>query len=83
VVDIVGRALMVTVTVEDAVACFIEVAVIVAVPAAPVALKVADVVVTPVSAVQAAPEQVQVTPALVESLATAAVKFFCCPSSIA
>jgi hypothetical protein len=83
VVDIVGRALTVTVTLEAAVVNFIEVAVIVAVPAVPVALNVADVVETLVSAVQAAPAQVQLTPALVESLVTAAVKTFCCPRSIA
>jgi hypothetical protein len=40
----------------------IEVAVIVAVPVAPVALKVTDVVEEFASVVQAAPEQVQVTP---------------------
>jgi hypothetical protein len=83
VVDIVGRALTVTVTLEAAVVSFIEVAVIVAVPAVPVALNVADVVETFASAVQAAPAQAQLTPALVESLATAAVKTFCCPRSIA
>ena len=82
-VDIVGRALTVTVTLEDDVVSFIEVAVIVAVPAVPVALKVAEVVETPVSAVHAVPEQAQLTPAFVESLATAAVKVFCCPWSIA
>ena len=78
-----GTAVTVTVTLEDAVVCFTEVAVIIAVPVVPLALNVADVVDTFVSAVQAAPEQAQLAPALVESLATAAVKFFCCPWSMA
>jgi hypothetical protein len=78
-----GAAVTVTVTLEEAVISFIEVAVIVAVPVVPVAPKVAEVVETPVSVVQAAPEQAQVTPALVESLGTEAVKLTCCPWSIA
>lgn len=65
-----------------AVASFTEVAVIVAVPVAEEATKVAAVVETPDSVVQAAPVHAQVTPAAAESLATAAVKATCWPESI-
>ena len=52
----------VTVTLPFTVVCFIEVAVIVAVPDAPLALNVTEVVEELPSVVQAAPEQVHVTP---------------------
>src|SRR5208282_310615 len=77
-----GKALTVTVTLEVAVGDFTELAVIVAVPVAPAALKVADPVETAASVVQAAPAQLQVAPALVESCITVAEKTICCPRSI-
>src|SRR6266852_4716592 len=77
-----GGALTVTTTLPDTLAWLFEVAVIVAVPVAPLALKVTAVVVTFASVVQAAPEQAQVTPIPPSFVAVTLIVTFC-PWSIA
>jgi len=77
-----GGAVTVTVTVPVTVVCFIEVAVIVAVPDVPVALNVTDVVEELPSVVQAAPEQVHVTPMPASPVAVTLMVTLC-PWSIA
>ena len=72
----------VTVTVPVTVVCFIEVAVIVAVPDAPLALNVTEVVEELPSVVQAAPEQVHVTPMPASPVAVTLMVTLC-PWSIA
>ena len=77
-----GRAVTVTVTAPVTVVCFIEVAVIVAVPDAPLALNVTEVVEELPSVVQAAPEQVHVTPMPASPVAVTLIVRLC-PWSIA
>jgi len=77
-----GGALTVTTTLPDTFAWLFEVAVIVAIPVAPLALKVTDVVVTFASVVQAGPEQVQVTP-IPPSFVAVTLIITLCPWSIA
>jgi hypothetical protein len=76
-----GGAVTVTVTLPFTVVCFIEVAVIVAVPDV-VALNVIDVVEELPSVVQAAPEQVHVTPMPASPVAVTLIVTLC-PWSIA
>src|SRR5713226_7583769 len=78
----VGSALTVTTTLPDTLAWLFEVAVIVAVPVAPLALKVTAVVVTFASVVHAAPAQDQVTPIPPSFVAVTVIVTFC-PWSIA
>jgi hypothetical protein len=77
-----GGAVTVTTTLPDTLAWLFEVAVIVAVPAVPLAVKVTDVAVAFVSVVQAAPEQVHVTPIPPSFVAVTLIVTFC-PWSIA
>jgi hypothetical protein len=72
-----GGAVTVTVTVPVTVVCFIEVAVIVAVPDAPLALNVTEVVEELPSVVQAAPEQVHVTPMPASPVAVTLIVTLC------
>src|SRR4029077_7904277 len=77
-----GGALTVTTTLPDTFAWLFEVAVIVAVPVGPLALKVTAVVVTFASVYQASREQVQVTP-IPPSFAAVTLIVTFCPWSIA
>src|SRR5260370_40774628 len=72
-----GGALTVTTTLPDTLAWLFEVAVIVAVPVVPLALKVTAVVVTFASVVHAAPLHVQVTPIPPSFTAVTVIVTFC------
>jgi hypothetical protein len=78
----VGGAVTVIVTMPVTVVCFIEVAVIVAVPDAPLALNVTEVVEELPSVVQAAPEHAHVTPMPASPVAVTLIVTLC-PWSIA
>src|ERR1700731_3160261 len=77
-----GGELTVTTTLPVTLTWLFEVAVIVAIPVAPLALKVTTVVVTLASVVQAGPEQVHVTP-IPPSFTAVTLIVTLCPWSIA
>jgi len=79
VVVVVGRPVTVMVTLFDMFLSFTDVAVITAVPVAPLAVNVTEVTVTPPRAVHAAPAQLHVTPWLVPSFVSVTLIVTCWP----